>query len=418
MEAEEALSPVAIDSSSTSTHQNHTTHTGQPHQASFNHTNVLHQPLPHQQHANAATDNQQQQQQHNAQHNAHDNNNNNNNTTNAPITTNLQPPNQADPHQPLLQDEPIVGSAQTNMDYTTDLINNASIPHPNTDAAITAAATTANPLALALGPEAGVAATTVAADVEQAVQPMAVDSFAPPPAGAATDHDAAAAAAFCASSAEPHPPPPQSADGLLSDTSAPHQGPLPSGLAPGAPGAIPPPNAANAPPPYRKLKVEDALAYLDLVKVKFECQPYIYNQFLDIMKEFKAQSIDTPGVIDRVLALFHGHRELILGFNTFLPPGYKIEFSDDEDKPRVHLKYPSEIPGAGAPLAYVPQLLGLQPGSAGRVGGGGATFPPPASAPPRRLGRLRIGRLGCAARGRARRAPRRRRPAEEGAHRV
>ena len=36
------------------------------------------------------------------------------------------------------------------------------------------------------------------------------------------------------------------------------------------------------------------------------------------MKEFKAQSIDTPGVIDRVLQLFNGHRELILGFNTFL----------------------------------------------------------------------------------------------------
>lgn len=43
-------------------------------------------------------------------------------------------------------------------------------------------------------------------------------------------------------------------------------------------------------------------------------------QFLDIMKEFKAQSIDTPGVIDRVLQLFQGHRELILGFNTFLVP--------------------------------------------------------------------------------------------------
>ena len=41
-------------------------------------------------------------------------------------------------------------------------------------------------------------------------------------------------------------------------------------------------------------------------------------QFLDIMKEFKAQSIDTPGVIDRVLNLFFGHREHILGFNTFL----------------------------------------------------------------------------------------------------
>lgn len=36
-------------------------------------------------------------------------------------------------------------------------------------------------------------------------------------------------------------------------------------------------------------------------------------------------SIDTPGVIARVSNLFKGHPELIVGFNTFLPPGYKIE---------------------------------------------------------------------------------------------
>jgi hypothetical protein len=29
-------------------------------------------------------------------------------------------------------------------------------------------------------------------------------------------------------------------------------------------------------------------------------------------QEFKAQTIDTPGVIERVLRLFHGSRELIL----------------------------------------------------------------------------------------------------------
>ena len=48
------------------------------------------------------------------------------------------------------------------------------------------------------------------------------------------------------------------------------------------------------------------------------CLRALLWQFLDIMKKFKAQSIDTPGVIDRVLNLFFGHRELILGFNTFL----------------------------------------------------------------------------------------------------
>ncbi|KAL3288830.1 hypothetical protein HHI36_003278 [Cryptolaemus montrouzieri] len=76
---------------------------------------------------------------------------------------------------------------------------------------------------------------------------------------------------------------------------------------------------------FHRLKVEDALSYLDLVKYKFNNKPQVYNDFLDIMKEFKSQSIDTPGVIQRVSNLFKGFPDLIVGFNTFLPPGYKIE---------------------------------------------------------------------------------------------
>ena len=49
-----------------------------------------------------------------------------------------------------------------------------------------------------------------------------------------------------------------------------------------------------------------------------------------ILQEFKSQSIDTPGVISRVSMLFKGHPELIVGFNTFLPPGYKIEVQTNE----------------------------------------------------------------------------------------
>lgn len=81
---------------------------------------------------------------------------------------------------------------------------------------------------------------------------------------------------------------------------------------------------------FQKLKVEDALSYLDQVKYKFGNQPQVYNDFLDIMKEFKSQSIDTPGVIARVSDLFKGHPELIVGFNTFLPPGYKIEVQQND----------------------------------------------------------------------------------------
>ena len=54
------------------------------------------------------------------------------------------------------------------------------------------------------------------------------------------------------------------------------------------------------------------------------------------MKEFKSQSIDTPGVIARVSHLFRGHSKLIVGFNTFLPPGYKIEVQIKEQVKVLH----------------------------------------------------------------------------------
>ncbi len=44
----------------------------------------------------------------------------------------------------------------------------------------------------------------------------------------------------------------------------------------------------------------------------------------------QAMAIDTPGVIRRVSSLFRGYNKLILGFNTFLPDGYKIELADIE----------------------------------------------------------------------------------------
>ena len=93
-------------------------------------------------------------------------------------------------------------------------------------------------------------------------------------------------------------------------------------------------NSAN----FQRLKVEDALSYLDQVKYKFGNQPQVYNDFLDIMKEFKSQSIDTPGVIARVSSLFRGHPELIVGFNTFLPPGYKIEVHSN-DSVRINIQH-------------------------------------------------------------------------------
>ena len=75
----------------------------------------------------------------------------------------------------------------------------------------------------------------------------------------------------------------------------------------------------------QRLRVEDALTYLDKVKLSFQEDQDVYNDFLDIMKDFKSHHIDTPGVIRRVSELFKGHDDLIEDFNTFLPPGYVIK---------------------------------------------------------------------------------------------
>jgi paired amphipathic helix protein Sin3a len=51
-------------------------------------------------------------------------------------------------------------------------------------------------------------------------------------------------------------------------------------------------------------------------------------------------SIDTPGVIERVSTLFAGNPELIQGFNTFLPPGYRIECGMGDDPNAIRVTTP------------------------------------------------------------------------------
>ncbi|KAI7731153.1 hypothetical protein M8C21_006561 [Ambrosia artemisiifolia] len=83
----------------------------------------------------------------------------------------------------------------------------------------------------------------------------------------------------------------------------------------------------------QKLTTNDALTYLKEVKDMFQDQREKYDMFLDVMKDFKAQRIDTTGVIARVKELFKGHNNLIFGFNTFLPKGYEITVIEDEEAP-------------------------------------------------------------------------------------
>ncbi len=65
--------------------------------------------------------------------------------------------------------------------------------------------------------------------------------------------------------------------------------------------------------------------------------------------------IDTPGVINRVSELFAGHPNLIQGFNTFLPPGYRIECGTGNDPNSIRVTTPmgttvQSIQGSGRAL--------------------------------------------------------------------
>jgi paired amphipathic helix protein Sin3a len=126
--------------------------------------------------------------------------------------------------------------------------------------------------------------------------------------------------------------------------------------------------APAGPPPMggmRELRVEDALLYLDDVKREFGDRPRVYNEFLAIMKNFKSQEVDTPGVIARVSKLFRGYNNLILGFNKFLPDGYKIRLEDlvqqDQERARQEAASKQQEQLENRQQSFPPRALNASP---------------------------------------------------------
>lgn len=83
----------------------------------------------------------------------------------------------------------------------------------------------------------------------------------------------------------------------------------------------------------REIVIADSIAYLDKVKRTLSDQPQLYNEFIDVLKEFKSDVIGTIDLMKRIAHLFKNHSELILDLNAFLPPGYKMKkINDEKDK--------------------------------------------------------------------------------------
>ncbi|XP_055808959.1 paired amphipathic helix protein Sin3-like 1 isoform X2 [Solanum dulcamara] len=82
-----------------------------------------------------------------------------------------------------------------------------------------------------------------------------------------------------------------------------------------------------------RIDVVVALSYLRDVRDMFSDQREKCEKFRDVMKDLKAKRIDTVGVIARVKELFKEHPSLLLGFNAFVPNGYKIILNDEDKDP-------------------------------------------------------------------------------------
>lgn len=78
--------------------------------------------------------------------------------------------------------------------------------------------------------------------------------------------------------------------------------------------------------------------------------------------------IDTPGVINRVSELFAGHPNLIQGFNTFLPPGYRIECGTGNDPNTIRVT---------TPMGTTVQSIAGRGGQGDGHGSGGSQVPFP-----------------------------------------
>lgn len=98
--------------------------------------------------------------------------------------------------------------------------------------------------------------------------------------------------------------------------------------------------------------------------------------YVCVLTQFKSQTIDTPGVIERVSTLFRGQPSLIQGFNTFLPPGYRIECSVDQND--------ANMITVTTPSGTTTQTLGGHgiAGAISRMSKGGEAPPPPHDAGP------------------------------------
>ena len=96
----------------------------------------------------------------------------------------------------------------------------------------------------------------------------------------------------------------------------------------------------------RLTPLKAAFSYLKEVEhILGSGQILLYNEFLCIIKKFKAKNVDILSMISLVSRLFthfKDHAQLAVGFNTFLPQDYKIE-AESNASIKLHLSVQTAV---------------------------------------------------------------------------
>ncbi|XP_010453633.1 PREDICTED: paired amphipathic helix protein Sin3-like 1 [Camelina sativa] len=88
--------------------------------------------------------------------------------------------------------------------------------------------------------------------------------------------------------------------------------------------------------PVRTSTFDEAMSFVLEVRETFRDQRDKFETFLNILKALGQGSMrenrpDYATLVARVKQLFHGHNNLIIGFNTILLPEHQISLEDEND---------------------------------------------------------------------------------------
>ncbi|CAN6803359.1 unnamed protein product, partial [Brassica oleracea] len=86
----------------------------------------------------------------------------------------------------------------------------------------------------------------------------------------------------------------------------------------------------------KRQSTRDVREYLQIVLNRFPDNCEIYDKITKLLKDLRLARVRSTynDVISKVSQLFKEHKVLLLGFNKFLPPGYKITLPKDQTQRR------------------------------------------------------------------------------------